>query len=207
MSGIERKGLLVLISGPSGVGKGTIVSNLVAGRRDCVASVSATTRTPREGEIDGQSYFFISRETFREWADQDRFLEWDEHFGNCYGTPRQFVEEQQKAGKHVILEIDVVGAQRVMQKNPDAVGIFVLPPSLAVLKERLLTRGTENEEQIRSRLERLEKELSYIDGYAYAVINDDLEQAVSRVNEIFDAEMMKTARLRRDGIIAALLAE
>lgn len=206
MAGSKRQGLLVLISGPSGVGKGTIVANLLAGRQDCIKSVSATTRLPRAGEIEGQSYFFISREKFREWAEQELFLEWDEHFGNCYGTPRQFVEEQQQAGKHVILEIDVVGAQRVMQNNPDAVGIFILPPSMSVLRERLLSRGTETAEQVQNRLERLEKELSYIDSYGYAVVNDDLETAVGQVNEIFNAEMLKTKRLRRDGFIGELLS-
>ncbi|MBQ7567902.1 guanylate kinase [bacterium] len=207
MAEVKRQGLLVLISGPSGVGKGTVVASFMAGRSDCVTSVSATTRAPRAGEIDGQSYYFISRETFQEWVSQDRFLEWDEHFGNCYGTPRQFVEEQRAAGKHVILEIDVVGAHRGMEKDPDAVGIFVLPPSVDVLKERLVTRGTESEEQIRDRLERLDRELSFIDGYKYAIINDSLDDAVAQINDIFSAEMSATVRLRRDGVIAAIIAQ
>lgn len=206
MSEVARQGLLVLLSGPSGVGKGTVLAGFLAKCQDCVVSVSATTRAPREGEVDGQSYFFVSRETFKQWVEEDRFLEWDEHFGNCYGTPRHFVEEQRAAGKHVILEIDVVGSEQVMKKVPDAVSIFIAPPSLGALRQRLVSRGTESEEQLQGRFARIDKELSYIDKYGYVIVNDQVEEAVGQMEAVFTAEMSRTSRLRRDGVIQAIMA-
>lgn len=189
-----KRGLLVLISGPSGVGKGTIVSRIIEERSDCRRSVSATTRSPRQGEVEGQSYFFLDRETFLQRRAAGYFLESDEHFNNWYGTPKQFVEEQRIAGVHIILEIDVVGATEVMKLVPDAVSIFIAPPSLQTLQERLHTRGTETEAQIANRLERIRHELSYQNRYTYTVINDDLDTAVQQVNAIFEAEMLKNTR-------------
>lgn len=189
-----KRGLLVLISGPSGVGKGTIVSRIIEERSDCRRSVSATTRSPRQGEVEGQSYFFLDRETFLQRRATGYFLESDEHFNNWYGTPKQFVEEQRVAGVHIILEIDVVGATEVMKLVPDAVSIFIAPPNLQTLQERLHTRGTETEAQIANRLERIRHELSYQNHYTYTVINDDLDTAVQQVNAIFEAEMLKNTR-------------
>ena len=176
---------LMVVSGPSGVGKGTIVKTLIKRRSDVVESVSCTTRAPREGETHGKEYFFLTKEEFLERLEKQDFLEYDEHFGNYYGTPISFVEETLKT-KSVILEIDVVGALNVKKRLPEAVLVMILPPSVEELKRRLEGRETETAEQIENRLSRLEYELSQKEKYDFVVINDDLEQAISEVEAILD---------------------
>ena len=176
---------LMVVSGPSGVGKGTIVKTLIKRRSDVVESVSCTTRAPREGETHGKEYFFLTKEEFLERLEKQDFLEYDEHFGNYYGTPISFVEETLKT-KSVILEIDVVGALNVKKRLPEAVLVMILPPSVEELKRRLEGRETETAEQIKNRLSRLEYELSQKEKYDFVVINDDLEQAISEVEAILD---------------------
>lgn len=180
------KNLLLVVSGPSGVGKGTVVKELIkkGGR---ALSVSCTTRAPREGEIDGVSYFFITKEKFESLISSDGFLEYDNHFENYYGTPRAFVEDRLKSGD-VILEIDVDGALRVKKSRPEAVLIFILPPDRDELVKRLRGRGTESEEKIQKRLLRLDYELSKKDLYDYTVINGALEKCVREIEEIIEKE-------------------
>ena len=157
-----KKHILMAVSGPSGVGKGTIVKTLLSRRDDVVESVSCTTREPREGEIHGKHYFFLSHEEFKRRIEENDFLEYDEHFGNYYGTPKSFVEETLKT-KSVIMEIDVVGSLNAKKVFPDCVLVMIVPPSLEELKKRLIGRGTEGEEQIEGRLARLEYEISQKD--------------------------------------------
>ena len=179
------KHLLMAISGPSGVGKGTLVKTLIKRRADVVESVSCTTREPRAGEIHGREYFFISKEEFLRRIEDSDFLEYDEHFGNYYGTPKSFVEQTLKS-KSVIMEIDVVGALQAKKSFPECVLIMIAPPSLEELKARLTGRGTETEAEIENRLSRLEYELSHKDQYDYVIVNDDFEQAMSELNAILD---------------------
>ena len=179
------KHLLMAISGPSGVGKGTLVKTLIKRRADVVESVSCTTREPRAGEIHGREYFFISKEEFLRRIEESDFLEYDEHFGNYYGTPKSFVEQTLKS-KSVIMEIDVVGALQAKKSFPECVLIMIAPPSLEELKARLTGRGTETEAEIENRLSRLEYELSHKDQYDYVIVNDDFEQAMSELNAILD---------------------
>ena len=173
---------LIVISGPSGVGKGTIVNELLK-KGDYALSISCTTRAPRVGEKEGVSYFFISRDKFFSMIEEGGFLEYDNHFENYYGTPKDFVEKQLQT-KNVILEIEVNGAFKAKKSYPEAILIMIVPPSMDVLKARLKGRGTEDEEKIAGRLARLEYELSQTDKYDYTVINDDLERAVGEIEEI-----------------------
>ena len=173
---------LIVISGPSGVGKGTIVNELLK-KGDYALSISCTTRAPRVGEREGVSYFFISKDKFLSMIESDGFLEYDNHFENYYGTPKEFVEKQLQT-KNVILEIEVNGAFRVKKSYPDAILIMIAPPSTDELKARLVGRGTESAEDIAERLARLEYELSQSDKYDYTVINDDLERAVEEIENI-----------------------
>ncbi len=176
---------LIVVSGPSGVGKGTIVKTLVKRRADVVESVSCTTRAPREGEVQGREYYFLSKEDFLRRIQENDFLEFDEHFGNLYGTPKSFVKETLKE-KNVILEIDVVGAINAKKAFPESVLVMIAPPSMAELKRRLQGRGTETEEEIENRLSRIEYELSKQYLYDYVVVNDELESAIARLSEIID---------------------
>lgn len=180
------KTVLMAISGPSGVGKGTLVKEFLKRRSEIGLSVSCTTRRPREGEIDGKDYFFISKEEFLRRRDEGDFLEWDEHFGNFYGTPRSFVEEQLKT-RSVILEIDVVGALNAKKYFPGCVLVMIVPPSIDELKKRLEGRCSETEEGVTKRLERLEYELSKAAEYDYTVVNDDLQSAVDKVEKIYES--------------------
>ena len=182
-----KKHVLMAVSGPSGVGKGTIVKTILQRREDVVESVSCTTRAPREGEIDGKHYFFLSHEEFQRRIQEDDFLEYDEHFGNYYGTPKSFVAETLKT-KSVIMEIDVVGSLNAKKVFPECVLVMIVPPSLEELKKRLIGRGTEGEEQIEGRLARLEYEISQKDKYDYVIVNDDLETAIADVCKIIDGE-------------------
>ena len=179
------KGKLLVISGPSGVGKGTIVNALLKLRPKASLSVSCTTRVPREGEEDGKSYFFLSREKFAAMIGEGGFLEYSEHFGNFYGTPKAFVEERLNGGD-VILEIDVDGALNVKRAKPDAVLVMIAPPDKEALLSRLRGRGTEGEDVIEMRISRADYELSKSNLYDFVVVNDDLETAVKEVEKILD---------------------
>lgn len=179
------KGKLLVLSGPSGVGKGTIVKEVLKLRPDACVSVSCTTRSPREGEVDGKSYFFITKEQFKRMIADGGFLEYSEHFGNFYGTPRKFVEERLERGD-VILEIDVNGGLSVKESMPQAVLVMIAPPDKEALYARLRGRGTEGEDVIAMRLDRADFELSKAPLYDYTVINDDLYQAVGEVVKILE---------------------
>lgn len=183
------KNVLLAISGPSGVGKGTIVKELLSSD-DIVSSVSCTTRAPREGEVDGKDYFFLTREEFQKKIQEDGFLEYDEHFGNFYGTPKSFVVETLKE-KSVILEIDVKGALNAKRIFPDTLLIMVVPPSVEELKNRLVGRGTESKEAIEERIRRVDYELSFAETYDYVVVNQELSQAVEQIRDIIERAKLK----------------
>lgn len=178
-----KRGGLYVISGPSGVGKGTLVSKLLDMRDDVVLSISATTRSPRPGEVDGKNYFFLTKEKFKDLIDADGFIEWAEYAGNFYGTPLDFVEEQLSAGTNVILEIEVQGAFQVKEKLPDATLIFIEPPCMDELERRIIGRGTESEDVIESRMRTARVEMERKMEYDIAVMNDDVDSAVARLSE------------------------
>lgn len=182
-----KRGVLFVFSGPSGVGKGTLKAKLFeefAGR--IAYSVSATTRGPREGEVDGKDYFFISRQEFERRVKNNEFLEHAEFAGNCYGTPRAYVEKLLDSGMNVVLEIDVQGALQVMKSMPECVSVFILPPSFEELEHRLRGRGTETEEKVRERLETAKRELPYALQYDYQIVNGgDIEAAYQSLREVF----------------------
>ena len=187
-----KPGLLLVVSGPSGVGKGTIDGQLLKTHENMVLSVSCTTRGPRPGEIDGVHYSFISQERFEEMIREDAFLEYMHVFGmNYYGTPAEPVFRQMAEGKDVLLEIDVQGAMRVKEKYPQAVLVFIAPPSLEELRNRLVGRGTETPEAIEKRLNTVRAELQRLKDYDYMVLNDTVEQAVERMEAILTAEKCK----------------
>ena len=178
---------LIVVSGPSGVGKGTIVKTLTKRRSDVVESVSCTTRAPRQGEVHGREYYFLSKAEFLRRVAENDFLEYDEHFGNYYGTPKSFVRETLKE-KSVILEIDVVGALNAKKAFPDCVLVMIEPPSEEELKNRLISRGTESEEEVQNRLSRLSYELSQKDKYDFISVNDDLETAIADLSAVVDGK-------------------
>lgn len=177
-------GQLIVLTGPSGVGKGTLVKRLLTLHPDWFVSISATTRSPREGEIDGQSYYFLSKDQFQTWIAEGKLLEWAEYAGNYYGTPREPVENQITQGKTVLLEIEVVGARHIQQTFPDARRIFILPPSVEILETRLRGRGTDDETAIAKRLAQAKVELAAAPEFDYQVVNDDLEQTLGELSQI-----------------------
>ena len=182
-----KRGVLFVFSGPSGVGKGTLKAKLFEEFADQIAySVSATTRGPREGEVDGKDYFFISRQEFERRVKNNEFLEHAEFAGNCYGTPRAYVEKLLDSGMNVVLEIDVQGALQVMKSMPECVSVLILPPSFEELEHRLRGRGTETEEKVRERLETAKRELPYAPQYDYQIVNGgDIEAAYQSLREVF----------------------
>lgn len=185
------RNVLVVLSGPSGVGKGTIAKLIIENNENIALSVSCTTRAPREGEVDGRDYFFLKKEEFKERMSEGGFLEYSEHFGNFYGTPKDFVVEKLKK-RDVLLEIDVNGGLKVKENFPEAVLIMLLPPSVDEIKRRLELRGTESEESIRNRMERINYEIGKKDFYDYAVVNDDLKVALKEIEEIIKNEKTKS---------------
>ena len=175
------KGKLIVITGPSGVGKGTLVRSLFQKYTDLYFSISATTRKPREGEINGKDYFFLSHEEFKMMIEKGDFLEWAEYAGNYYGTPRHNVESQINQGKKVILEIEVIGANLIKKSFADALRIFILPPSMEVLEQRLKGRGTDSNSAIIKRLNKAQEELKAQEKFDIKIINDDLDIALQEL--------------------------
>ena len=183
-----RKGKTFIICGPSGVGKGTVVARLLASDPSLYFSVSATTRPPRPGEEDGVHYHFLSMEQFEQWIAEDQFLEHAQFVGNRYGTPRLYVDRAMAQGRDVLLDIEIQGAEQVKRKRPDVVRIYVAPPSWAELERRLIGRGTEDMEKVRSRLARGREEFSTAKDFDYFVINDTVDRAVEELRAIMTAE-------------------
>ncbi len=184
---MAEKGTLLVLSGPSGVGKSTVLRKMMDGRDDMAFSVSATTRAPRPGEEEGKDYFFVTRERFDEMVERGELLEHAEFVGNCYGTPRSQVEQRLEAGITVVLDIEVQGAAQVKALMPEALTVFLAPPSLEALEQRLRGRGTETEETIRSRLETARKELLLAPTYDHIVVNDDVDRAAAELEAILRA--------------------
>lgn len=187
------RGKTFIISGPSGVGKSTVLKELFKDRDDLYFSVSATTRAPRPGEVDGVHYHFTDVDHFQRLISEDAFLEYAEYVGNFYGTPKKFVDEAMEQGKDVILDIEVQGALQVTSKRPEVVRIFIAPPSWKALEERLTGRGTDSAEKVQKRLVRAKVELQTANTYDYFVINDTVERAVRELNAIMLAEHCKPA--------------
>ena len=187
-----KKGLLIVFSGLSGVGKGTILKQLMPMEDLNLAySVSMTTRAPREGEVEGVNYFFVTKKRFLEAIKNGELLEHARFVGNDYGTPKQYVEEMREQGKNVILEIEIKGAKQIMKKCPDALSIYIIPPSIEELERRLRERNSEDEETIMKRISKANKEMKDIDFYEHVVCNDDLQTAIQEVRQIILDEMNK----------------
>jgi len=192
---LNERGLLVVISGPSGVGKGTVRKALFEMEgHDLVYSISMTTRKPREGEVDGVDYFFVSNEEFERRIKEGRFLEYAKFVGHYYGTPKDKVDEQIEKGKEVVLEIEVQGATQVREKAKDGVFIFIAPPNREALYRRLLRRGTEDLEAVQKRMDKAEREFPLAHKYDYIVVNDEVRNAADRIMAIIRAEHAKTER-------------
>lgn len=202
---MEQKGILMVLSGFSGAGKGTLVKRLLQKYDRYALSVSMTTRAPREGERDGVEYFFTDREHFEETMSQNGFIEYASYCGNYYGTPRAYVEEQLSAGKNVILEIEIQGALKVREKFPESLLIFVTPPSAQELRRRLIQRGTESAEVITKRLARAAEESEGMEAYDYIVVNDDLETCVDEIHRLVDAA--RNAPVRRTALVNEIRKE
>ena len=185
---MNKRGKLFVISGPSGAGKSTVVFKAMEGREDYCFSTSVTTRKPRPGEVNGREYFFIDRDRFSEMVLRDELLEYAEYVSNSYGTPRAYVEEQLDAGFDVILDIEIQGARQVHEKMPEAVMIFIAPPTLEELERRLVNRGTDTAEAIRGRLARARQEYAEADFYSYIIVNGDADTAAAELASIITAE-------------------
>ena len=189
-----REGILVVVSGFSGAGKGTLMKALVKQYDEYALSMSATTRKPREGETHGKEYFFLSREEFQTMIQENALIEYAQYVENYYGTPKAYVQQQMAAGRDVILEIEIQGAMKVKEQYPEALLLFVTPPSAAELKRRLISRGTESPEVIEARLKRAAEEAEYMGDYDYLVINDDLDTCVKEMHALIQAQHSRTSR-------------
>lgn len=191
---MNKKGILIVVSGFSGAGKGTLMKALLNNYDNYALSISATTRNPREGEVDGREYFFKTVEDFEKMIAKDELIEYAKYVNNYYGTPRAYVEEQLASGKDVILEIEIQGALKVKEKFPDTLLLFVTPPNAKILKDRLVGRGTETMEVIDSRMRRAAEEAEGMEAYDYLIINDDLDTCVKEMHAIIAGEHNRSFR-------------
>ena len=190
---MNERGKLIVISGPSGAGKSTVVFKAIEGRSNVCFSTSVTTRKPRPNEVDGKEYFFVDLDRFKEMVENDELLEHAEYVANSYGTPRAYVEQKLNEGLDVILDIEVQGARQVNEKMPDAVKIFIIPPSMAELRKRLENRGTDTACAIEARLMRARQEYAEADFYDYIIVNDNAEKAAEELSAIMTAERCRAA--------------
>lgn len=195
---MKKQGILVVVSGFAGTGKGTVMKELLKRYENYALSISATTRKPRPGEEDGREYFFRTKEQFEQMINEDAFLEYACYVENYYGTPKSYVQEQMAAGRDVILEIEIQGALNIKKQFPEAVLLFIAPPSADVLKQRLVGRGTETEDVIEKRLARAAEEAQGIENYDYLVVNDDLDECVESVHQMIKSEHWKMSRRTAD---------
>lgn len=190
---MKNKGLLLVISGFSGAGKGTVMKEIMKKYDDYALSISATTRLPREGEVDGREYFFKTVEQFKQMINENKLIEYANYVGNYYGTPKEYVENHLEAGKNVILEIEIQGALNIKKLYPDAVLMFIMPPDAKELENRLRGRGTEDEKTVRARLMRAAEEAEGVEAYDYIVVNDDVTKCAERINDIVICEKSKAS--------------
>lgn len=191
---MKRKGCLIVVSGPSGTGKGTVCSALLEKYKEIAYSISATTRQPRTGEVDGVNYYFLAKNVFEKMIEDGELLEWAEVYGNYYGTPLKKIQERLADGQDILLEIDTQGAMSVKEKFPDEIYIYIMPPSLKELERRLKTRGTDSAESIECRLKSAAGEMEIAERYNYIVVNAQVEQAVEQIAAIVDAEHCRVGR-------------
>lgn len=190
---MNHQGILVVVSGFSGAGKGTLMKELLKRYGNYALSISATTRAPREGETDGKEYFFVTKEQFEKMRDEQKLIEYAQYVNNYYGTPKEYVEQKMAEGKDVILEIEIQGALKVKKRFPDALLLFVTPPSAEELRKRLVGRGTETLEVINARLARAAEEASGMEAYDYLLINDDLDRCVEEMHQLIQLQHRKTS--------------
>lgn len=190
---MKNKGLLLVISGFSGAGKGTVMKEIMKKYDDYALSISATTRLPREGEVDGREYFFKTVEQFKQMINENKLIEYANYVGNYYGTPKEYVETHLEAGKNVILEIEIQGALNIKKLYPDAVLMFIMPPDAKELENRLRGRGTEDEKTVHARLMRAAEEAEGVEAYDYIVVNDDVTKCAERINDIVICEKSKAS--------------
>lgn len=195
---MNKKGLLIVVSGPSGAGKGTICKDFLDINTDVLMSVSSTTRLPRQNEVDGVNYNFIKRNEFEDLIAQDQLLEFVHVFDNYYGTPKKWVFDQMEKGRDVLLEIEIIGAMKVKEKYKDAILVFVLPPSIKELKNRIMARGTETDQQIDIRMSRAMQEIKTIEKYDYFILNDNVAKAVKDMEAIISAEKNAVSRYSQE---------
>ncbi len=200
---MQARGLLIVVSGPSGAGKGTICKELLTNHKGVGISISVTTRQPRAGEVDGVNYFFRTREEFLKMIEHDELLEYAEVYGNYYGTPKQFVVDQIRSGKDILLEIDIQGAMQIRKKYTEGIFVFILPPSMAELRDRIVKRGSETPDTLERRFSSVLDEITYIDKYDYFIINNTVDAAVLQLNCIIQAEKCRII----DGSIDEVIQE